>query len=83
MIQFSYTIQGAEGLHARPVVEIARASSGCESSVTVAYGSLTSPGDDMMGLMAFNARRGDELVVTIDGPDERVAVEALKAVFAF
>lgn len=83
MIQFTYTIRGAQGLHARPVVEIARAAGACESTVTVACSGRTSSGDDMMGLMALNANRGDELAITVAGPDEQTAAEALKAVLTF
>lgn len=83
VIQFTYTIRGAQGLHARPVVEIARAAGACESTVTVACSGRTSSGDDMMGLMALNANRGDELTITVDGLDEQTASEALKAIFTF
>ena len=83
MVSFSYTVQGAQGLHARPVVEIAQVASTCQSAVTVACNGDTSDGSDMMGLMAFNARRGDTLEVTVDGPDEQATTEALRAVFTF
>lgn len=83
MVSFTYTIQSAQGLHARPVVEIARVASTCKSSVTIVCGDASSDGADMMGLMALNARRDDVLAITVDGPDEQSAAEALRAVFTF
>ena len=83
MVSFSYTVRGAQGLHARPVVEIAQVASTCQSTVTIACNGDTSDAADLMGLMAFNARRGDTLEVTVDGPDEQATAEALRAVFTF
>ena len=83
MIQFAYTIGGTQGLHARPVVEIARIAGAYESAVTISCGDRSTPGDDMMGLMALSANRGDELTIMVDGPDERAAAEALKGVLTF
>ena len=83
MITFSHVIKDVEGLHARPVALIAAESRKWESTITVAGRGLTTDGSDLMGLMGLDARRGDELVITVDGPDEEAAAEALRAVFTF
>ena len=65
MVSFTYTVQSAQGLHARPVVEVAKVAGSC------------------MGLLALDARHGDELTVTVEGPDELRVADALRAVFTF
>lgn len=38
---------------------------------------------DLMGLMGLCARRGDELAVRVEGPDEEACAAALREVFTF
>lgn len=83
MVSFTYTVQSAQGLHARPVVEVAKVAGSCRSAVTVAKGDLAADAADLMGLLALDARHGDELTVTVEGPDELRVADALRAVFTF
>lgn len=83
MIEFSHQIRDAEGLHARPVAAICGEVQRWKSNVYVACRGAESSGRDLMGLMALNARRGDELAVRIDGEDEQACARALREVFTF
>lgn len=73
----------AEGLHARPVALVASAVHPWESSVTVTCRGASTSARDLMGLMGLCARRGDELAVRVEGPDEEACAAALREVFTF
>ena len=83
MITFTHVIADVEGLHARPVALIASEARKWQSAITVSSGTACANANDLMGLMGLDARRGDELTVVVDGPDEEAAAEALRAVFSF
>lgn len=80
MLEFSHVILGPEGLHARPVTCICSEAHLWKSSITVALGGLSVNATDLMGLMAAY---GDELIVTVNGPDEEACCEAMRSVFDF
>ena len=51
--------------------------------VTVCCGGLSTSATDLMGLMGLCARKGDELAVKVEGPDEEACADALREVFTF
>ncbi|MBS6612378.1 MAG: HPr family phosphocarrier protein [Collinsella intestinalis] len=83
MLEFSHVILGPEGLHARPVTCICSEAHLWKSSITVALGGLSVNAADLMGLMGLMAKCGDELIVTVNGPDEEACCEAMRSVFDF
>ncbi len=70
MVEFAYVIQGHAGLHARPVAMICSFARTHEPAITLTCGNQTVAGDDIMGVMGLNGCQGDELRVTVDGPNE-------------
>lgn len=82
MVEFTYVIQGRAGLHARPVAMICSFARTHEPAITLTCGNQTVAGDDIMGVMGLNGCQGDELRVTVDGPDEAVAAEELRQLMA-
>lgn len=83
MVEFTYVVRGAEGLHARPVATIAAEARMWESEITVTCGERHASARDLMGLMALDARHGDELTVSIAGRDEDAAAASLRTAFDF
>lgn len=83
MVEFSHVIRDAQGLHARPVAQICAAASAWGSAVTVSCADASVSARDLMGLMDLCARKGDELVVRVEGEDEDDCAEALREVFCF
>ena len=77
MVEFSHVIATKEALHARPVAMIAACVMGHASAVVISCCGNSVAGDDLMGLMGLPAHCGDELTVTVEGPDEEVAAEEL------
>ena len=73
MVELTHVIKDPMGFHARPVMLIVAETAKWASSVTVAHGELSAPGDDAIALMGLRALRGDTLVVRIEGADEQDA----------
>ncbi|HEX5642156.1 MAG TPA: dihydroxyacetone kinase phosphoryl donor subunit DhaM, partial [Thermoleophilia bacterium] len=74
------TVLNAHGLHARPAALLVRTAAGFDAVVTVAdatNGRGPVGARSLNGVATLGARRGDELVVTADGPQ---AAEALAAI---
>jgi multiphosphoryl transfer protein len=65
------------GLHARPAAALAREARRHAGAVTVACRGRAANGKSVAALMGLDARRGDELVITADGPGARRAAAEL------
>lgn len=80
MVSFTHVIQGAAGLHARPVTTVCRfAMDHANNVITVAKGASCAMANDMLGLMGLNAYCGDTLEVQVDGSDSVRVAEELHA----
>lgn len=82
MKQFNYVINDPLGLHARPaglLTKLARPYAGTVISVT--KGDKTVTASQLLKLMSLGAKNGDEVTVTVEGPEEEAAFEAVKAFF--
>ena len=77
------TVLNAYGLYARPsaliVTRVARV--GGETEVLVSNGEITVNGRSIMGLLTLEGYQGRELQFTAQGPEARVVLEALTALF--
>lgn len=82
MRQFTFTIRDELGIHARPAGLLAKmAKEYKETTITVTKGESTIKASQLMKLMGLGAKRGDEVVVAAEGPDEDAAIEKLKEFF--
>ena len=79
MRELTHVIVDPEGLHARNAASLACEARNWQSVVSVTVGSSGCDGSDLMGLMALDARSGDEMTVRVEGPDERAAFSALSS----
>ena len=75
MVELSHTIEDPLGFHARPVMLVAAEAAKWKSRVTVAHGRRRANAADPIALMGLQAEHGDELTLTVDGPDEDDAAE--------
>ena len=75
MKEFTYVIQDAEGLHARPAGLIVKLAQAMDSRVTLTANEKTA---DCKRLFAVAAKCGQELRVTVEGGDEDAACQALQ-----
>ena len=82
MKQFNYVINDPLGLHARPAGLLAKlAKPYADTIISVTKGDKTVKASQLMKLMSLAAKNGDEVTVTVEGPEEEAAFEAVKAFF--
>lgn len=81
MITITHKIDCENGLHARPVAELCKVAKSFESSITAVKGSKKANVKSAMKLMLLGAKKGEQLEIGIDGPDENQAQKALDYFF--
>ena len=82
MKQFTYVINDPLGLHARPAGLLAKlAKPYADTVITITKGEKSVKASQLMKIMSLAAKNGDEVTVTVDGPEEDAAFEAVKSFF--
>ena len=82
MKEFTYVIQDALGIHARPAGMLAKkAKSYADTAVTISANGKTVNLGQLMKLMALGVKQGTEVTVTCDGANEDAACEGLLKFF--
>lgn len=79
--QFSYVLKLKMGIHARPAALLADRVKFSGAKVMVKCNGHSAKGTDIMGLMGLNARKDDEVLVTIEGETEETVAEELNKLF--
>jgi len=80
MKEFTYTIQDALGIHARPAGLLAKkAKSYADTTVSLTANGKTVNLAQLMKLMALGVKQGTEVKVTCEGANEDAAAEGLLA----
>ncbi len=77
MITATVRIVNKFGLHARPSAMLVTATSAWQSEVFFTKENVRVNGKSIMGVMMLAAEKGSELIVEVDGPDEKEALEAI------
>ena len=78
MVKGSVTVGAEVGLHARPAADFVRAAtlSNHEIFVVNKLGKRAS-GLSILGILSLGAKKGEDLVIEVAGPDEEVVLKAL------
>lgn len=79
MRSFAHVIADREGLHARSCVIVVNEANKWQSAINVSLGDADANGRSMSELLSLHARKGDIIVVSCEGPDERESALALEA----
>ncbi len=77
MIKSTVTIINKLGLHARASAKLVALAARYQSHIDVVKNNQTINGKSIMGVMMLAANQGSELVLEIDGPDEKEMTEAI------
>lgn len=77
MITRTVSIVNQLGMHARAAAKFVHLAARYESHVVVGRDGREMDGKSIMGLLLLAAARGTLITVSADGPDERVALDAL------
>ena len=72
-------ISDGDGLHARNALQVARAAEDYKCSIKVSSGGKTANGKQVLSLIGLSARKGAELVFSLEGEDEEEAAAYLQA----
>ncbi len=78
MITKKITIQIPAGLEARPVALLVQVASQFESSIYIECGKKRVNAKSIMGMMSMGLPEGEEIVVVIEGVDEKEAMENIE-----
>jgi len=78
MKKITVTVEGSSGLHARPASLLVAKAQGFESEVFIEKEGREINGKSIIGILGLAVAKGDEIVVTCDGPDEDDAAMVLR-----
>lgn len=78
MKSITYTITDELGIHARPAGFFVKLAGGFQSNITVAKDGKEANAKRIMALMGLSATKGAEITVTVEGPDEEEAAQAVE-----
>jgi phosphocarrier protein HPr len=81
MQQQSVTIRNKLGLHARAAAKLVNTAGRFTSSVTLRNDHRSADAKSIMGIMMLAAAQGTELELTVEGEDEKEALESVVALF--
>ncbi len=79
MTSRTVTVVNVLGMHARAAARFVRLASSFASQVRVNRNGRVIDGKSIMGLLLLAAARGVAITISVDGPDEAAAIEALCA----
>ena len=79
MKEFTYRIEDANGLHARPAGMLASFAKRFSSSVRIRANQKEADAKRLLSLMSLGAVAGSELTFLIEGEDEDTAADELLA----
>lgn len=79
MKEFKYVVTDPAGIHARPAGEFVKAASKFESDIQISKDGKSVSAKKIFGVMGLAAKQGQEITVTIEGPDEETAAAELEA----
>ena len=77
MIERAVVLASKHGLHARPAADLVRLAGKFRSDVKLTKEDITVDAKSIMGVMMLAAECGSELVLTVEGPDEEEAADAV------
>lgn len=81
MKTFTYTIRDKEGIHARPAGIVVAEAKKFTSNIQISSKGKTTDLKRIFGVMGLCVKCGEEVSITVEGPDENEATEALEKVF--
>ena len=78
MIKKQILIEIPTGLEARPVALLVQVASQYESQILVEWEDKKVNAKSIMGMMSLGLAAGEEVTVTVDGPDEEESMENIE-----
>lgn len=83
MKKFAYTIQDANGIHARPAGLLVKAAKALDSTIALETAAGRSAATTrLMAVMGLGIKQGDTVTVTVEGGDEEASAAAMEKFFS-
>ena len=82
MIKQTVKIVNPTGLHLQPASVLCKAAVEFESHITFTIDDTTANAKSVLSVLGACVKEGDEIELSIDGPDEETAMEKLTALIA-
>lgn len=81
MKKINYTVTAEAGIHARPAGLLVKKAASFKSDIKILHEQRGSEADlkRLMAVMALGVKKGDRIVLSVDGEDEEEATDALEA----
>jgi phosphocarrier protein HPr len=77
MVEKTFHITSAEGVHARPATILVQNASKYSSDINLEYNGRTVNLKSIMGVMSLGVPSGAEIKITANGPDEEEALQGI------
>lgn len=81
MKKFEYVIKDEVGIHARPAGLLVKEAKKHESRITLSKDGKSAEATKLMAIMGLGIKCGQRVEVSVEGTDEEIAYEAIKAFF--
>ena len=81
MKQFSYTIKGEQGIHARGAGQLVREAQNYMSNISIEYNQRVENLKRLFTVTCLGVNKGDSVTIKIEGNDESEAANALENYF--
>ena len=81
MKQFSYTIKGEQGIHARGAGQLVREAQNYMSNISIEYNQRVENLKRLFTVTCLGVKKGDSVTIKIEGNDESAAANALENYF--
>ena len=81
MKEFNYVIQDEQGIHARPAGILVKAANEFQSDIQVDKDGKKGDLKRIFGVMGLGIKKGDNVRVIIEGPDEEMAAQKIETLF--
>lgn len=81
MKKFTYTIQDDLGIHARPAGMLAKEAKKYNATITLQVEKRSAEATHLMAVMGLGVKKGTEVIVTVEGADEKAAMDGMQKFF--
>ena len=78
MKSFYYEIQDELGIHARPAGSLVKEAGRFQSDIKMKKGDKTADAKRLFAVMSLAVKKGEEIEITAEGPDEEAAITAME-----
>lgn len=81
MIRETIIIKNEVGLHARPAAQFVKIAERFKSNVRLCKDGIWVNGKSVLGILTLAAEQGSEIILEVNGEDEKQAFNELKGIF--